>query len=101
MRRCTKPIWSRDLTPYDPAYTSGLADANRRAGRDGRPGGRPADGARHLYHGVVAQANLLAYLENFRWFALVAVACFAACVSPVQRRCKVSGPFAAVTEAGT
>jgi MFS transporter, DHA2 family, multidrug resistance protein len=80
------------LTPYDPAYTSRLQAMATGLAATGDPAAARQTALATLYHTVVAQANLLAYLDNFRWFALVAVACVAAAL--LFKHVKVAGPIA-------
>ena len=80
------------LTPYDPAYTFSLQTMTAGLAAAVDPAAARQTALATLYHGVVAQANLLAYLDNFRWFAGVAVACVAAAL--LFRKVKVSGPIA-------
>ncbi len=63
------------LTPYDPAYQDWLAKAA--AALSGGVGSVAADAKALglLYQVVVRQATLLAYLDNFRWIAVMAVVC--------------------------
>ncbi|HZV35082.1 MAG TPA: DHA2 family efflux MFS transporter permease subunit [Verrucomicrobiae bacterium] len=65
------------MTPYDAAYQAKLyATTSALAANSGAfEGHRQAFGA--LYHTLLTQANLLAYLDNFRWFALLCVFCVA------------------------
>lgn len=78
------------LTPYDAAYRSGLAAmaAALRSGGDVLGGSKRAAGA--IYHQMLDQANLLAYLDDFRWFALLCAICLAAAL--LLKPAKVHGP---------
>ena len=78
------------LTPYDPAYTAGLQTLAAGLGATGDPVAARQTAFAALYHAVVAQANLLSFLDNFRWFALAAVVCVAAAL--LFRKVHVSGP---------
>jgi len=46
-----------------------------------------------MYHTLVTQANLLAYLDNFRWFTLLCLACLVGAL--LLKNVKVHGPMAA------
>jgi DHA2 family multidrug resistance protein len=83
-----------DLTPYDTAYRSSLQSATSAfaARGDGLfTAHQQAVGS--LYHTLLTQANLLAYLDNFRWFTLLCFACLAAAL--LFKHVKVHGPVAA------
>ena len=86
-------VLATHLTPYDPAYQTtfhalqgamavhaGAADAQQQA-----------IGA--MYQLLGQQSNFLAYLDNFRWFGLLCMACIAATF--LLKKTKISGPVAA------
>ena len=82
------------LTPYDTTYQSGLQTTTTALAARG-------DGlftAQHqavgsMYHTLVTQANLLAYLDNFRLFALLCLACLIAAL--LFKHVQVRGPVTA------
>jgi DHA2 family multidrug resistance protein len=79
------------LTPYDAAARSGLqsaAYALRAAGRSPAP--RDALGV--MYRALLGQSELLAFLDNFRWFALMCVFCIAGAL--LLRKSRARGPVA-------
>ena len=81
------------LTPYDAAYESAL---NRMASAFANSGNAVAahqQALGSLYHTLLAQANLLAYLDNFRWFALLCLACIFAAL--LLKKVKVHAAIAA------
>ncbi len=80
------------LTPYDPAYHSTLQTLAANFAAQSGPVAARQQALASLYHAVVTQANLLAYLDNFRWFAVVGVVCIAAAL--LFKNVKVSGPIA-------
>ncbi|MDE3099852.1 MAG: DHA2 family efflux MFS transporter permease subunit [Verrucomicrobiota bacterium] len=83
-----------DLTPYDTAYQSGIRSMTAAFAGRGEPlftAHQQAVGS--MYHTLLTQADLLAYLDNFRWFTLL---CFAALVAAMLfKHVKVHGPVAA------
>jgi MFS transporter, DHA2 family, multidrug resistance protein len=80
------------LTPYDPAYTSRLNAMAAGFAAHGDAVTAQHQALAALYQTVVTQANLLAFLDNFRWFALLGAGCVAAAF--LLRRSKASGPIA-------
>jgi DHA2 family multidrug resistance protein len=76
---------SAHLTPYDPAVQSALNSAASVFGGQAQALGS-------LYRQLLKQANLLAYLEIFRWFTLLCLACIAGAL--ILKRVKVHGPVA-------
>jgi DHA2 family multidrug resistance protein len=64
------------LTPYDPAYQIRLHTLRTAlAPQVGTiQAGQQAIGT--IYHQLVQQATMLAYIDNFRWLALVTIVCF-------------------------
>ncbi len=78
------------LTPYDPAYQSRLQAVTNvmSAHADAVTAHQQALGS--IYNTLVGQANLLAYLDNFRWFALLCFACIAGAL--LLKKAKVSAP---------
>jgi DHA2 family multidrug resistance protein len=77
------------LTPYDATVRSSLASATAAAAASSTPH-QTALGL--MYRDLLGQANLLAYLENFRWFALLCVFCVA--VSLLLKKSQLRGPVA-------
>jgi MFS transporter, DHA2 family, multidrug resistance protein len=78
------------LTPYDAAVRSMLASA---AAASASPAAAQQTALGRMYQELVGQSNLLAYLENFRWFALLCVLCLA--VALLLRKSQARGPVAA------
>jgi len=81
------------LTPYDPAYASRLQAMTSALGAAGDPAAARQAAIASVYHTVVAQANLLSFLDNFRWFALAAVVCVTGALL-FRKVPKISGPIA-------
>jgi DHA2 family multidrug resistance protein len=83
---------SGHLTPYDPAYQSALNSATRlfRGQSDTVLAQQRALGS--VYEQLLTQANLLAYLQIFRWFTVLCLACIAGAL--ILKRVKVHGPVA-------
>ncbi|HVY68597.1 MAG TPA: MFS transporter, partial [Verrucomicrobiae bacterium] len=81
------------LTPFDASYQAALhaATANFARHTDTVTAQHQALGS--MYHTLVSQANLLAYLDNFRWFALLCVACLGGAL--LLKKAKVHTPVAA------
>jgi DHA2 family multidrug resistance protein len=83
-----------DLTPYDPAYQSSLQSMTTALAARGDAlvtAHQQAVGS--MYHTLLTQANLLAYLDNFRWFTLLCFACLVGAL--LLKNVKVPGPMAA------
>ena len=65
-----------DLTPYDTGYQSSLQSMTTAfAARGDALVTAHQQAVGSLYHTLLTQANLLAYLDNFRWFTLLCFAC--------------------------
>ncbi len=80
------------LTPYDPAYQSHLRTAaSAFSGGGSWTSHQMALGS--LYHSLLGQAGLLAYLDNFRWFAGLCFVCVIGAL--LLKRAKLHGPVAA------
>jgi MFS transporter, DHA2 family, multidrug resistance protein len=82
------------LTPYDPLYQAriqSMTGAFAAHGNAALAAHQQAVGS--MYHTLLAQANLLAYLDNFRWFALLCFVCIAGAL--LLKKAKVHGPIAA------
>jgi DHA2 family multidrug resistance protein len=62
------------LTPYDPLYQSSFQKLTRMFAAHSDIVTAQQQAAGSMYHGLLTQANMLAYLDNFRFFALVALA---------------------------
>jgi MFS transporter, DHA2 family, multidrug resistance protein len=78
------------LTPYDSVTRAGLqhaATALAAAGQSSAP--RKALGL--MYRSLLGQSELLAYLANFRWFALTCVLCIACAL--FFRKSQAHGPI--------
>jgi len=86
-------VLATHLTPYDPAYQTTMramqgAMAVQAGAVDAQ---QQAVGA--MYRLLEQQSNFLAYLDNFRWFGLLCVACIAATF--LLKKTKMRGPVAA------
>ena len=83
-----------NLTPYDTTYQSSLQSMTTAFASHGDAlitANQQAVGS--MYHTLITQANLLAYLDGFRWFTLLCLACLAAAL--MLKKVKVHGPVAA------
>ena len=83
-----------NLTPYDTTYQSSLQSTTvaLAARGDGLfTAHQQAIGS--MYHTLLTQANLLAYLDNFRLFALLCLACLVAAL--LFKHVQVHGPISA------
>jgi hypothetical protein len=79
------------LTPYDAVTRSGLqsaAAAIAAAGQSSAP--QKALGA--MYRTLLGQSELLAFLNTFRWFALMCVLCIAGAL--LFKKSQARGPVA-------
>ena len=74
------------MTPYEPAFQQRLRALEQVLGSPGRAIGT-------LYEVMVKQATLLAYVDNFRLFALICAICAAAAF--LFKKVKARGPVAA------
>ncbi|MBU6401865.1 MAG: MFS transporter, partial [Verrucomicrobia bacterium] len=81
-----------DLTPYAAPYQHALRTLTAAFATYSGPVGARQQALGSLYHTVLAQANLLAYLDNFRWFAVLCLACIAGAL--LLKRAKIRGPIA-------
>ena len=75
-------LLAADLTPYDAAVRSSLASSTVPQ--------RTALGL--MYRALVGQSNLLAFLDDFRWFALLCVLCVAGAL--LFKKSRARGPIA-------
>ncbi len=83
-----------DLTPYDAGYQSSLHSlATALAARGDAVVTARQQAAGSLYHTLLTQANLLAYLDTFHWFTLLCFACLVGAL--LLKKVKVHGPVAA------
>lgn len=83
-----------DLTPYDNGFQSSLHSMAAALAAHGDAlvtARQQAVGS--LYHTVLTQANLLAYLDTFHWFTLLCFACLVGAL--LLKKVKVHGPVAA------
>jgi DHA2 family multidrug resistance protein len=64
-----------DLTPYDATYQSSLQTMTTTFAAHGDTVTAQAQAAGSMYHTLLSQANLLAYLDNFRLFTGMCVVC--------------------------
>jgi DHA2 family multidrug resistance protein len=79
------------LTPYDEAYRSHLQLITSFFAGQGDPVAAQARAVGSLYHGVLTQASLLAYLDIFSLFALLCLACVV--VALCLKKSTASGPI--------
>lgn len=63
------------LTPYDPAFQQRLTDLMNTLGRGGDLMTSQMQAYGSIYQTLVRQANLLAYIDNFRFLAFLCVVC--------------------------
>ncbi len=84
-------VLAAHVTPYDSAYTSRLQALTAQLAPQAGPVAARQEALASLYHSLVTQANLLAYLDNFRWFALVAAGCLVGAL--LFRKSRASGPI--------
>src|SRR5690348_2909797 len=83
-----------DLTPYDNGFQSSLHSmAAALAARGDALVTARQQAVGSLYHTVLTQANLLAYLDTFHWFTLLCFACLVGAL--LLKKVKVHGPVAA------
>jgi DHA2 family multidrug resistance protein len=61
----------RHLTPYDSAYQTALHAAQTALAPQVGMAQAQAMAAGSIYHSLILQANLLAYIDDFRWLALL------------------------------
>ena len=64
-----------DLTPYDPGYQASLQTMTTTFVAHGDVVTAQAQATGSMYHTLLAQANLLAYLDNFRLFTGMCLGC--------------------------
>jgi DHA2 family multidrug resistance protein len=64
-----------NLTPYDPAYQSSLQTMTTTFAAHGDTVTAQSQAVGSMYHTLLSQANLLAYLDNFRLFAGLCLVC--------------------------
>ena len=83
-----------NLTPYDGGYQSSIQSMTSAfAGQGDALATARQQAVGSIYHTLVTQANLLAYLDNFRWFTLLCLACLAGAL--LLKNVKAHGPMAA------
>ena len=70
-------ILAARMTPYDAAYRSTLQATTSALAAHSTLADAQQQAVGTMYHTLLSQANLLAYLDNFRWFALICVICVA------------------------
>jgi DHA2 family multidrug resistance protein len=79
------------LTPYDAATRSGLAAAAQAAAAAGSASPQQT-AVGTMYRALVGQSNLLAFLEDFRWFAFLCIFCVAGAL--LLKKSQARGPIA-------
>ena len=81
------------LTPYDGAYTAQVQTLTSAFATQGDPIAAQQQAVGTLYHGMVAQAHLLAYLDIFSRFVLLSMICIAIALCLAKNTAR--GPVAA------
>ena len=81
------------LTPYDTAYQSELHTMASTFANQSTVAIAQQQAVGSIYHTLLSQANLLAYLDNFRWFGLLCLACIAGAL--LLKKTKLHAPIAA------
>jgi DHA2 family multidrug resistance protein len=81
------------LTPYDAAYQSTLQTLTTNFAAHGDVVAAHQQALGSIYQTLLTQANLLAYLDNFRLFGALCVVCLGAAL--FLKKVKVHGPVAA------
>jgi DHA2 family multidrug resistance protein len=66
------------LTPYDPTFQQSLHDITGVLAARGNPAMAPQRAYAAIYEALVGQANLLAYIDNFRLLAFLCLLCIPA-----------------------
>jgi DHA2 family multidrug resistance protein len=82
-------ILAARLTPYDAAVRASLASV---AGASIPPAAAQQTALGLMYRTLVRQSDLLAFLDNFRWFALLCVLCVIGAL--LLRKSQARGPVA-------
>lgn len=80
------------LTPYDAAYRSGVQSAASALAAAGQASA-PQKALGLMYSALLGQSELLAFLNNFRWFALMCVLCIAGAL--FFKKSQARGPIVA------
>ena len=81
------------LTPYNPVYQSELHTMASTFATHNTVAVAQQQAVGSMYHTLLSQANLLAYLDNFRWFGVLCVLCVAGAL--LLKKTKVHAPIAA------
>ncbi len=81
------------LTPYDAAYNSMLETMTRYFSTPAGAATGREQALGSIYHTLVEQSNLLAYLDNFRMFALLCFVCITGAL--LLKKAQLRGPIAA------
>jgi DHA2 family multidrug resistance protein len=68
-------VLAAHLTPYDAAYQARVQTMTTAFAAHGDTVTAHQQALGSVYHTLLTQANLLAYLDNFRWFALLCFVC--------------------------
>jgi DHA2 family multidrug resistance protein len=79
------------LTPYDAVTRSGLQSAASALADAGQTSA-PQKALGLMYRSLVGQSELLAFLNTFRWFALMCILCIA--VALLFKKSQARGPIA-------
>jgi len=81
------------MTPYDPAWQSGMHNMTAAFAANNGAVAAHQLAIGSMYHTLLTQSTLLAYLDNFRWFSMLCIGCIAG--SLLLKTVKVRGPVAA------
>ena len=91
--QANQSLLAAHLTPYDDTSRSALHAMTSAFAAHNSTFTAHQQALGSLYHTLLAQANLLAYLDNFRWFALLTLLCLGGAL--LLRKAKLHGPVAA------
>ena len=86
-------ILAARLTPYDASYRSTLESLTTAFAAHGDPVTASQQALASMYHTLFSQANLLAYLDGFRLFALLCFVCIGGAL--LLKNVEVHAPIAA------
>lgn len=81
------------LTPYDPLYQSRIQSIAGALSAHGDAVAAQQQALGSIYQTVLTQANMLAYLDIFRWFVLICFACIVGGL--LLKKAKIHAPIAA------
>jgi DHA2 family multidrug resistance protein len=81
------------LTPYDTAYQSSLHTMASAFAAHNTTAVAQQQAVGAMYHTLLSQANMLAYLDNFRWFGALCLLCIAGAL--LLKKTKLHAPVMA------